>query len=150
MRRLQSAPRSAARDAQKQAAVDGDSGTPPSLTHTTPEHPPPAMSSSDIKFTGPQHFTYENGFQQVVPAPVFNVHGVGEDSTEGKAHYVDPVAVPQPTSIKANEYGVFHEHTFPTLLNGTNAPGGPPSWYQKESKVDVLICGGMLHARFLE
>lgn len=101
------------------------------------------MSPSDIKYKGPVHFTYERGFQQVAPAPVYNVHGAGSDeSTEGKAHYVDPVAVPLPTSVKANEYGVFYEHTFPTLLNGTNAPGGPPSWYEKESKVDVLICGG--------
>ena len=101
------------------------------------------MSHDEVKFTGPQHFTYERGFQQVASAPVYNVHGTGEESTEGKASYVDAVPVPKPTSIKANEYGVFYEHTYPTLLNGTNCPQGPPSWYKKESKVDVLICGGM-------
>ena len=66
----------------------------------------------------------------------------GNKDGDASAHYELPKIVPVPSSVKNNEYGVFYEATYPTLLNGTNAPQGPPSWFKKEKEVDVLICGG--------
>ena len=93
--------------------------------------------TQDVKFSYHEHVTYENGFAQPVPTRVHN-----DGAAEG-ASYVDPVALPLPTSTMGSDYGVFHEHTYPTLLNGTNCPQGPPKWFKKEKEVDVLICGGM-------
>lgn len=107
---------------------------------------------SFVRFTGPQHFTYEHGFQQAVAAPktangVNGTNGHTSNGSNGSAnggrtpwHLAPPV--PVPTSAKANSFGVFSDNTYPTLLAGTNAPDGPPAWFKKESEVDVLICGG--------
>ncbi|OBZ65834.1 hypothetical protein A0H81_14101 [Grifola frondosa] len=97
------------------------------------------MSSNTLQYAAPEHYTYTHGFCQpkldtfVEGAPV-------TDPVEGTS-FAYPPAVPELTAIKGNEFGVFSEHTYPTLLSGTNAPNGPPKWFKKESEVDVLICG---------
>lgn len=94
-----------------------------------------------LLYSSPQFTTYRHGFRQ----PVEKLSGPAvEPLAEGEepASYQLPKAVPELTAIKENVHGVFVENTYPEILSGTNAPGGPPKWWKKETEVDVLICGG--------
>ncbi|KAG5221777.1 YUC protein [Salix suchowensis] len=73
-------------------------------------------------------YSYTNGYR--APAPD---SPVTEETSGEKPSY--------PTSLKPNEKGILKDATFPSLLAGTSAPGVLPSWFKKDSEVDVVICG---------
>ncbi|KDQ24257.1 hypothetical protein PLEOSDRAFT_1067151 [Pleurotus ostreatus PC15] len=81
-------------------------------------------------------YTYTNGYR--APAPD---SPVTEETSGEKPSYVYPEPALKPTSLKPNEKGILKDPTFPSLLAGTSAPGVLPSWFKKDSEVDVVICG---------
>ncbi|GBE80915.1 hypothetical protein SCP_0306370 [Sparassis crispa] len=95
------------------------------------------MSFQTARFTGPQKFTYKHGFRQPIAEGMTQTASGGQEVPS----YTPPPSVVKETSVMPNELGVFSDNTYPTLLNGTNTPQGPPKWFKKESEVDVLICG---------
>ena len=79
--------------------------------------------------------TWKNGFQQSTTLPQ------EPPAYDPSRRWVNPPSHEYATSTHDNEFGKHFAHLYPTIIDGTQAPEGKPSWWKPTSEVDVIIVG---------
>lgn len=90
--------------------------------------------------------TFKNGFSQPASSAAWAADDNNITEHGEEAHFLTSPFEEPFTSSTRNYLGTNVLRTWPTLYNGTESPHGVPDWWRPSNEVDVLICGGKLHA----